>query len=292
MYRVGELKDAKLAQAIVDELNRKGINSKLMTNAEGELYSVTVENEVDIPAALDFYRIKLGFPAAPKISSEWTQIKKLKMGLGTKFLLYFSIGISLFFYTDLRVDFLAAFSFSNDKNGLFIEILNGEIWRLLSPIFMHFGFLHLLFNMMWLRDLGAIFEKKFGSQYFLMFVITTSLISNILQYLVTGPFFGGMSGVVYGLLAFLVSRQIMDPDFEYSLPKHDIGLMVVWFCLCLFGIFGPIANMAHAGGLFVGGLWGLASSFKVKIFKPAKALLLILSSLALFSLALIFDYYK
>src|SRR5262249_23033553 len=36
------------------------------------------------------------------------------------------------------------------------EVRQGQVWRLLTPIFLHFNFLHILLNMLWLRDLGSI----------------------------------------------------------------------------------------------------------------------------------------
>ena len=85
------------------------------------------------------------------------------------------------------------------------------------------------------------------------------------QYLVRGPLFGGMSGVVYGLLGLLWMYKKFNSSFEYVLPKNDVWMMIGWFVLCLFGVFGPIANMAHALGLSVGMLWGIVyGSIKAK----------------------------
>ena len=66
-----------------------------------------------------------------------------------------------------------------------------------------------------------------------------------------------MSGVVYSLLGFIWMVKTFNPKEEFSLPKQDVYMMIGWFVLCLTGLLGPIANFAHAGGLFVGMVAGI-----------------------------------
>jgi GlpG protein len=141
------------------------------------------------------------------------------------------------------------------------EIRHGEIWRLLTPIFIHFGLWHILFNMLWLKDLGSMIENRKGSLYLSGIVIATAVLSNLAQYRFGGqPRFGGMSGVVYALLAFIWIRGKYDPSSGLRLHRYVVIMMMVWFVLCLVGIIPNVANAAHAVGLLLGMAWGFISA--------------------------------
>ncbi|HED15094.1 MAG TPA: rhomboid family intramembrane serine protease [Gammaproteobacteria bacterium] len=137
------------------------------------------------------------------------------------------------------------------------ELSQGQWWRLLTPIFLHFGLLHLVFNMLWLWDLGDVLERVQGSRWLLLFVIFIGIASNLAQYVYAGPLFGGMSGVVYGLLGYLWLRGYLDPHFPLRPNKSVVYLMLGWFVLAWTGLLGPIANMAHTIGLTGGGILAL-----------------------------------
>jgi GlpG protein len=144
------------------------------------------------------------------------------------------------------------------------KVMQGEIWRVFTPALLHMSFLHILFNMLWFKDLGYAIEFSFGKYFLIKFILITAFISNILQFASHGPSFGGMSGVLYGMLGFIWVYKNLNPNFEYSLPKSDIYLMIFWFFLCLSGILEMIANMAHAGGIVSGILIAVFMDFKLE----------------------------
>jgi len=142
----------------------------------------------------------------------------------------------------------------------FVEIKHGEFWRLFTPMFIHFGVAHLLFNMLWLFRLGSMIESANGVIRFALLILGIAGISNVAQYVLGGPGFGGMSGVNYGLFGYIWMRGKFDSGSGLYLSDQDKFLMLAWFVLCFTGWVGPIANMAHAGGLVVGLIWGWLSA--------------------------------
>lgn len=140
-------------------------------------------------------------------------------------------------------------------------VRRGQVWRLVSPIFMHFTLLHLLFNMMWLMDLGGMVEYNKGSAFVGGFVLLVAAASNFGQYAVAGANFGGMSGVVYGLLGYAWMMGRYDPGSGMKLRPATVTLMLGWFVVCiLFARIMPVANTAHAVGLGLGMAWGFIGS--------------------------------
>ncbi len=153
--------------------------------------------------------------------------------------------------------------FGVDRLRGLTEILHGQFWRLLTPIFVHFGFLHILFNVIWMMDLGGMVETRQGSRFFALQLITLGVVSNLAQYLVSGPLFGGLSGVVYGLLGYIWIRGKYDLTSGYYLHPTTVGSMLIWFFACLFGFLGSVANTAHAAGLVLGMAWGYVAGRKL-----------------------------
>lgn len=141
-------------------------------------------------------------------------------------------------------------------------------WRLISPMLLHFGWLHLVFNGMWWLDLGRRIEHQ-SKVVLVSLLVVTSLGANVAQAWQEISLFGGMSGVVYGLLGYIwVMDRYNAP--RYHLPQSILIFMLLWLLLGLSDLllvlgFGAIANMAHIGGLVAGVGWGFLHTFLLRI---------------------------
>jgi GlpG protein len=140
------------------------------------------------------------------------------------------------------------------------EVRDGEVWRLITPIFLHGDWAHILFNMMWLVQLGRFIETRFGPYKLLALILTVGIGSNIAEYLWSSPYFGGMSGVNYGLFGFLWMKGRFGRDQTWQLPPQTVQFMLVWMVLCYTGVLGPVANAVHTVGLLIGAACGFASA--------------------------------
>ena len=125
----------------------------------------------------------------------------------------------LLVYLNAPLEWLAALTFTPftlEGGELQFQGVQGEYWRLLTPAFLHFGWLHIVFNSLWLWELGTRVERAMGSAQLLGLFTVIALVSNTAQYLFGGPgIFGGMSGVVYGLLGFSWVGARLNPRVEF-----------------------------------------------------------------------------
>ena len=143
------------------------------------------------------------------------------------------------------------------------EVESGEFWRLLTPAFVHTNVLHLLFNMLWLLDLGSMIESRLGTGRLGLKIIVFGVLSNLAQFLSTGSaYFYGLSGVNYGLFGYMWVRGSLDPRSGLYLHPRTVALMVIWFFVCLMDVIPNlrVANMAHAAGFGLGIVWGFVAS--------------------------------
>lgn len=140
------------------------------------------------------------------------------------------------------------------------DIKRGQVWRLVTPMFVHFGILHLAFNMMWLWQFGVVLEMRFRWLRFLGLVLVVAALSNLAQGLWKGTSFGGMSGVNYGLFGFLLLRSKLHPSPEFVMHSRTVSLMLIWLVVCYTGVIGPVANTAHLVGFLAGGAIGAANA--------------------------------
>ena len=144
---------------------------------------------------------------------------------------------------------------------------HGQWWRFITPMFIHFSWLHIVFNLLWVWEIGRKIEFTNSAVVLFVAVIASSLAANVTQYLLSGPsLFGGMSGVVFGLLGHSLIWSRLVPWKDVGLPSGIYIFMLVYLVVGFTGVIdllglGSLANGAHLGGLIggfaTGGLAGL-----------------------------------
>ncbi len=142
-------------------------------------------------------------------------------------------------------------------------------WRLVTPVFLHFGPLHLLFNLMLLFEFGRLIESRRGVIKFFFLFLALAVFSNLAQFFLGGisfsrgfqigpaSTFGGMSGVIYGLLGYAWMKAEFQPGLGIFVPSSTVKFLLFWLVLCMTGIMGPVANICHISGLIIGLILGL-----------------------------------
>lgn len=153
---------------------------------------------------------------------------------------------------------------------LFVQLRQREVWRLVTPVLLHGDFLHILFNMLWLWMLGRQVEERTKKWQYILVTLIIAIVSNTLQYLMSGPLFIGYSGIICGLAGFIWMRKRHAPWEGYPLQKGTliflgifiIGMMVlqlISFVLIRFQLANfpmNIANTAHITGALTGIILG------------------------------------
>ncbi|MEM9409657.1 MAG: rhomboid family intramembrane serine protease [Planctomycetota bacterium] len=157
------------------------------------------------------------------------------------------------------------------------SVLGGEFWRLVTPIFIHFGPFHIVFNMYWLFVLGGQIENRYGAMRYAILILVAAVFSNLLQ--ATVPYdvggsppvnttaylvnmFGGMSGVNYALFGFILMKMTYDRSSRLYLSQSTVFLLLGWLIFCLTPVYGElfpgerVANWAHVIGMLVGVIAG------------------------------------
>ena len=296
MRLIGHLAEEKAARTFADYLYVQKIESHLeFEKADG--WGIWINDEDKLEEAAQLLPAFRANPADPKYRAEAKSAAELRAeaekdeakwrkklsdrrhllqplrdyGFGPLTLGLMAISIVVFFLSKFGNDprpviglFITEFNAHGPLGRVLPEVMHGQVWRLVTPIFVHFDPLHILFNMLWLRDLGSMIEGRQSSWQLALLVGVIAAGSNLGQFLIAGPVFGGMSGVVYGLLGYIWMRGKFDPGSGLYVHPSTVTMMIIWFFACFTPLIPHVANGAHAVGLVMGIAWGYLSSLRFR----------------------------
>ena len=158
--------------------------------------------------------------------------------------------------------------------GLLAEIDNFSLLlRTLTPMLLHFGELHLIFNLLWLWYFGRQLESIIPWWSYALLVSATAFVGNTAQYWQLGyNNFGGMSGVVYGLVGFVWTLSNCLPNSGMLISTKMFIAFVAGLVLMEIIASSSIATAAHIGGLLSGLLLGVIFAVYYRFFRRADLL--------------------
>lgn len=151
------------------------------------------------------------------------------------------------------------------------EIIRGEYWRLITPMFLHGSILHLGFNLYALYILGRRIERFFGSFRFILLFLIAGITGNLFSFFFTPQWSLGSSTAIFGLLAaegvFLYQHRDLFGNRSRLALRQIIQVAVINF---LIGLSPGIDNWGHLGGLIGGALfsWFAGPIFELEGIPP------------------------
>jgi rhomboid protease GluP len=128
----------------------------------------------------------------------------------------------------------------------------GHWWTLLTAIYLHGNLLHIVFNVLWIRQLGPAVEELYGPARFVMIFTVSGVAGFVVSNALGIAFTVGASGAIFGLLGAMVAFGRKRGGVFGGLVLRQYGQWALLLFVLGFFMSG-VNNVAHAGG-FVGGL--------------------------------------
>jgi len=145
-------------------------------------------------------------------------------------------------------------------------ILQGEIWRFLTPAFLHGSIVHLGFNMYAIYSIGPSLERKYGGTSFILLYVIGAIFGNVFSFLFSPNISLGASTAIFGLIAAQGVYIYKNRHLLGRAAKPLLTNVLFMIAVNLFlGLSPGIDNWAHMGGLAGGFLyaWFAGPSFGI-----------------------------
>ena len=307
MRQIGQLADEASARTFGDYLYVQGIENQVEPQ-KGEGWVVWINDEDKIPQAAALLQTFRENPADPKYRAKAKEAvarreaedkdqanyeKKIRnrrqlfrplteYGFGplTFILIVFSVVVAILSNLGDKPEALLPFFITdvNLRGGNYEWLpglptaLTGQYWRLITPIFIHFGPLHLIFNMLWLRDLGSMIEGRQTTWHLLALVIIIAAGSNVAQFYYwrtslwahCANFWRHVRRCLCSSSGLhLDSGAVRSPPQACAyLHPSTVTMMIIYFFACFTPLLPRVANGAHGAGFAMGIVWGYLSSLR------------------------------
>ncbi|QGS48059.1 rhomboid family intramembrane serine protease GlpG [Shewanella putrefaciens] len=276
MIEIGRLPNSRAAQAFVDYLKGENIDCQIEPLVQG--VAILVIHDKDVEQARQEFAHFIAHPYDNKyLQASWehgdTQTKldygapslqlftQFITGAGPVTLIVFAVCVLIF--AAMNLGFANPIYETLSYFGAVSQSDLSQFWRVFTPSLLHFSSMHVIFNLLWWWYLGGRIETRIGTTPLLILLFMAGTLPNIIQYYVSGPNFGGLSGVVYAVVGYTWIMGIRKPAAGIGLPPAYMGFMMIWLALGFTDILGvSVANGAHIGGLFIGLTQGLFDSRK------------------------------
>jgi len=163
------------------------------------------------------------------------------------------LSVAIFDYAVYRIDWLEIYG-----ARINLAIRAGELWRFITPVFLHGSLMHIFFNMYALLSIGSFLERQFGHGRFALLYFLGAFSGNVFSFLLTGEsgYSVGASTAVFGLVAAEVVFFYQNRKLFGGAARQAIGNAVFIIAINLFiGLSPGIDNWGHVGGLLGGAIF-------------------------------------
>lgn len=167
----------------------------------------------------------------------------------------FIVFIAMYIFGNGSLDTKTLLLFGANNRGL---IQAGQVWRLITSIFLHIGLIHLLTNMYALYIIGRQLEGFLGKTKFLIIFLVSGLLGSLLSAVMHDAVSAGASGAIFGLLGSLLYFGYHYRLYLGSVLRSQIIPVILINLVVGFTLFSSIDNFAHIGGLIGGYLCTMA----------------------------------
>ncbi len=271
MIRLIALNNPRMGQAFIDYMASRQIDIQMLAEGSGEfsLWLKEAEHQVEVEAELRQFLNDPTHPRYQEASWSMAESRKAKFSYGSPSMLGMVKSKAGPFTLLIMLMCAAIFGASLIGGGNVIfdllhfpafEWQKWQLWRWVTHALLHFSALHIIFNLLWWWQFGGDVEKKLGSLSLIKVFLVSSALSGAGQYWVEGANFGGLSGVVYGLVGYVWMLGVRAPNVGLVMPRTLIGFMLVWLVLGFVQPYMAIANTAHLVGLIAGVVLGLVDA--------------------------------